>query len=238
MENNLKLPEEWNYFLQDFIATKSAKELSLRVAAEYAKGNVAPRRDLLFSAFNHCGPRDVKVVILGQDPYIGENQATGMAFSVNPALVKTPVAGATPPLQRGLVKFPPSLKNIIAEIKYEYGSCSVQDGDLTPWAKQGVLLLNTCLTTKIGQSLAHIHLGWDIFTRAVLTKLNDMGNIVFILWGANAKSYSNLITNKDNLILSSAHPSPLSASNGFFGNNHFILCNEFLESRNLTPIIW
>jgi len=219
----MKLPQEWNDFLNDYIATQTARDLSLRVATEYAQGGVAPKRELLFSAFDHCPPDKVKVVILGQDPYINENQATGMAFSINPS---------------AKCKFPPSLKNIIAEVKNEFGTCSVENGDLTPWADQGVLLLNTCLTTKLGQSLAHVHLGWDTFTRAVISKLNDVGNIVFLLWGTQAKSYVTLLDDDKNLILASAHPSPLSASNGFFGNNHFQLCNEFLETQGLTPIKW
>jgi uracil-DNA glycosylase len=219
----MKLPQIWNDFLSDFIATQSARDLSLRVATEYARGGVTPRRELLFSAFEYCEPQNVRVVILGQDPYINKNQATGMSFSINPAAD---------------CKFPPSLKNIITEIKTEFGKCGVENGDLIPWAKQGVLLLNTCLTTKIGQSLAHVHLGWDIFTRAVLTELNDLGKIVFILWGNNAKNYCEILKNPQNLVLASAHPSPLSASSGFFGNNHFKLCNEFLESKGLTPIAW
>jgi uracil-DNA glycosylase len=219
----MKLTDEWKTFLIDYLKTQGARDLQTRVLNEYAKCKVCPPKDKVFSALNTVSPQDVRVVILGQDPYFNEGQATGMSFSINPD------CGC---------KFPPSLSNIIKEITDEYGTCAVANGDLTPWAKQGVLLLNTSLTVRQGSPLSHADIGWNEFTRAVIARLNERGVIVFVLWGSHANKYREIITNKSNLILHSAHPSPLSAHNGFFGNGHFKAVNHFLKSNNCTEIVW
>jgi len=219
----MTLTNEWKQFLIDYLKTPNARELQSRVLSEYQKYKICPPREKVFSALNTIPPEKVRVVILGQDPYFNEGQATGMAFSIDPNCKCT---------------FPPSLTNIIKEITAEFGKCNVTNGDLTPWANQGVLLLNTSLTVRQGSPLSHAELGWNDLTRAIISKLNEKGNIVFVLWGSHAIKYRDLITNKTNLILTSAHPSPLSASRGFFGNGHFKSINNFLKSKNLPEIVW
>ena len=219
----MTLNPEWKEFLIDYLKTPQARELQQRVLNEYNSRKICPPKDKVFSAFNNCPPDKVSVVILGQDPYFNVGQAMGMCFSIDPESKCT---------------FPPSLSNIIKEIKDEYGECRVENGDLSPWAKQGVLLLNTSLTVRMGMPLSHADIGWEGFTRAVITALNRQGNIVFVLWGSHAAKYRDLITDKSNLILSCAHPSPLSASRGFFGCGHFKKINEFLLGLEKTPIIW
>jgi uracil-DNA glycosylase len=226
----MKLPNEWKEFLIEYLKTPAARELYARVDREYASGRICPPKELLFSAFNYFLPRETRVVILGQDPYHGGGQATGMSFSINPEAL------------RGGVKFPPSLTNIITEIKTETGKCAVENGDLIPWARQGVLLLNTCLTVKAGMPLSHAEIGWSGFTNAVIQNLDKIGGenggIVFILWGSNAQKFRPFITNPANLVLTSAHPSPLSAHNGFFGCGHFIKTNMFLKKIGAREIDW
>ena len=165
---------------------------------------------------------DVKAVILGQDPYHGVGQAHGLCFSV-----------------RKGVEPPPSLKNIFKEIQDELGIAPPNHGELTKWAKEGVLLLNTALTVRAGMANSHRGLGWEILTDRIIELLNEREEpIVFLLWGANAKQKSALITNPQHLVLKCAHPSPLSAYNGFFGCGHFKMCNDFLTSVGRTPIDW
>jgi len=218
------LPPEWKELLTGYLSTSQARELYNRVNAEYARGNVCPPKDKLFSAFHTCPPEKVSVVILGQDPYHNIGQAMGMSFSINP---------------QSNCKFPPSLTNIIKEVNDEFGTCDVESGDLTKWAEQGVLLLNTCLTVKQGQPLSHSEIGWDGFTRAVISVINNLENpIVFVLWGSHARKYRELVTDSKHLVLTSAHPSPLSAHNGFFGCGHFKKINEFLSSLGKSPIVW
>ena len=244
----MTLPREWKQLLTEYLNTPQARELYARVDAEYKKGGICPPKEKLFSAFHHCPPDKVSVVILGQDPYINHGQAMGMSFSINP---------------KSNCTFPPSLSNIIKEVRAECGVCNVEDGDLTKWAEQGVLLLNTCLTVKQGQSLSHAGIGWEGFTRAVLAALNkgvvassgtcaenlactfseqvpekSDARIVFVLWGGHAKKYRDLITNPKHLVLTCAHPSPLSAHNGFFGCGHFLEINKFLTSIDKSPIKW
>jgi uracil-DNA glycosylase len=199
------------------------KTLREKLEEEYQTHKICPPRELVFSAFDLCPYENVKVVILGQDPYINENQAIGLAFSVSGC---------------GKYKFPPSLKNIIKEVRTEFGECAVEDGDLRPWARQGVLLLNTCLTVRQGHSLTHATLGWDTFINAVIVELNKKDDIVFVLWGRPAREYKKFLTNPKNLVLEAAHPSPLSAHNGFFGCGHFKKINEFLKTRNKKPIVF
>ncbi|MDR0462383.1 MAG: uracil-DNA glycosylase [Christensenellaceae bacterium] len=219
----MKLTPEWKEFLSEYLKTPQARELQTRVLNEYGKHKVCPPSEKVFSAFDACLPDKVNVVILGQDPYFNAGQAMGMAFSIDPTCK---------------CDFPPSLRNIITEVKSEYGTCNVEDGDLTPWAKQGVLLLNTSLTVRMGAPLSHAEMGWDGLTRSVISALNKRGNIAFVLWGSHAAKYAELITDKSNLVLKCAHPSPLSASRGFFGCGHFKKIDEYLKSLDKSEIVW
>jgi uracil-DNA glycosylase len=225
----MKLDPEWKELLRDYLAAPQARDLAAGIAREYAEHKVCPPYDKVFNAFNTCLPKQVKVVILGQDPYFNAGQATGMAFSIDPNA-------------RG-IQFPPTLGNIIREVRGEFGACAVEDGDLSKWARQGVLLLNTCLTVRQGSPLSHADIGWEHFTRAVIACLDKCAPpfvppIVFVLWGTHAKKYRELLTNPQNLVLTSAHPSPLSAHNGFFGCGHFKKINEFLLGIGKTAIEW
>ena len=222
--DNIHLNNDWSELLRDCLGSAEFAELFSRVEQEYAKYKICPPREKIFNAFNECPASDVRVVIIGQDPYFNPGQAVGMSFSIDPTA-------------KG-VKFPPSLRNIIKEVRSCMGGCAVEDGDLTPWARQGVLLLNTCLTVRQGAALSHAELGWEIFTRAAISCLNKMNDIIFVLWGAHAQKFRELLNNPRNIILMSAHPSPLSASRGFIGCRHFAKINDFLIARNKTPINW
>ena len=192
------------------------------VKNEYNTTVVFPPADDIFNAFHLTPLKDVKVVILGQDPYHNPGQAHGLSFSV----------------QDG-VPAPPSLQNIYKEIGDEYHTAVQKNGNLTGWAKQGVLLLNTVLTVRANQANSHKGMGWEQFTDHVITLLNKRETpIVFLLWGANAKAKRALITNPKHLVLTAAHPSPLSAFNGFFGCGHFIKTNQFLKENGLPEIDW
>jgi len=186
------------------------------------KHNICPTKDDMFKAFELVPFSLIKVVILGQDPYHGENQADGLAFSVS----KTPN------------NLPPSLRNIFSEIKSDLGVTNTS-GDLTPWAKQGVLLLNTILTVSRDLPASHANLGWEIFTSTVISEIsNKLENVVFLLWGAHAQSKENLIDGNKHCVLKSTHPSPLSAHKGFFGCKHFSSTNEYLLSKGKPAINW
>lgn len=213
---------DWDELLSDEIQKEYYLKLRAFLAKEYKTGTIYPDMYDIFNALKLTPYNDVKVVIIGQDPYHGRGQAHGLCFSVLP--------GVTPP---------PSLVNIYKEIKSEYGTEPPKGGDLTRWAKQGVLLLNTVLTVRAGMANSHRGMGWEIFTDKIIQLLNEREKpIVFILWGGNAKRKQNLITNPNHLILTAAHPSPLSAYNGFFGCGHFRKCNDFLISTNQEPIEW
>ena len=176
----------------------------------------------IFNALKYTDYKDVKVVILGQDPYHQPNQAHGLCFSV--------LKGVNPP---------PSLQNMYKEIHAEYGYPIPQHGELTYWAEQGVLMMNTVLTVRESQPNSHKGMGWEIFTDNVISLLNLRPEpMVFLLWGANARAKKKLITNPNHLVLESAHPSPLSAYNGFFGNGHFKKANDFLKSKGMAEIDW
>ena len=178
--------------------------------------------EYIFNALRLTPYSSVKAVILGQDPYHGPGQAHGLCFSVQPG-----------------VKLPPSLQNIFKELKSDLGIEPPKNGTLTKWAKQGVLMLNTTLTVRAGQANSHKNLGWTTFTDHVIDKLNDHKQpIVFLLWGGNARSKAKLITAPQHLVLEAAHPSPLSAYNGFFGCHHFSMCNDYLRSCGVEPIDW
>lgn len=192
------------------------------VREEYRSGTCYPPGKLIFNAFNLCPFDDVKVVIIGQDPYHGPGQAHGLCFSVNDG-----------------VKFPPSLQNIFKEIQSDLGIPVPVSGNLTRWAEQGVLLLNATLTVRAHQAGSHQKQGWETFTDAVIKKVaEERENIVFILWGSYAQKKGAFIDRTRHLVLSSAHPSPLSAYQGFFGNKHFSLTNAYLEQHGKSPIKW
>lgn len=189
---------------------------------EYAKHTVYPDMHSIFNALKLTPYKDVRVVILGQDPYHEPNQAHGLCFSVQDG---TPL--------------PPSLKNIYKELEADLGIPPSKSGDLTKWAKQGILLLNTVLTVRRGEANSHKGKGWELLTDEIIRKLNDKTEpIVFILWGANARSKKSLITNPIHGIIESAHPSPLSAFNGFFGLRPFSRANKFLILNRIPPINW
>ena len=189
---------------------------------EYAKHTVYPDMYSIFNALKLTPYKDVRVVILGQDPYHEPNQAHGLCFSVQDG---TPL--------------PPSLKNIYKELEADLGIPPSKSGDLTRWAKQGVLLLNTVLTVRRGEANSHKGKGWELLTDEIIRKLNDKTEpIVFILWGANARSKKSLITNPIHGIIESAHPSPLSAFNGFFGSRPFSRASKFLILNRIPPINW
>lgn len=192
------------------------------VRNEYASTTVYPPGNCIFNAFDLCPFDKVKVVIIGQDPYHEPGQAHGLCFSVNDG-----------------VPLPPSLRNIFKEISADLGKPVPQNGNLTRWARQGVLLLNATLTVRAGKAGSHQGHGWEEFTDAVIRELNtSREGLVFILWGGYAKRKGAMIDRSRHLVLSSPHPSPLSAYNGFFGNHHFSQTNEWLVKRGDTPIDW
>lgn len=212
----------WNKVLDGEFEKDYYLKLRQFLKAEYSSHTVYPNMYDIFNALKYTAFDDVKVVILGQDPYHGKGQAHGLCFSV----------------QKG-VEPPPSLKNIYKELNAELGLSIPSHGELTKWAKQGVLLLNTVLTVRESSPNSHKNCGWEIFTDNVIKRLNEREKpIVFLLWGANARAKTALITNPNHKIFTCAHPSPLSAYNGFFGCGHFAKTNEFLKSIGETPIDW
>ena len=213
---------DWLEALNEEFRKPYYKKLFETVTREYQTQQIFPPADDIFNAFHLTPLADVKVVILGQDPYHGEGQAHGLSFSV----------------QKGIPQ-PPSLKNIFKEIQSDLGITPPSHGDLTSWAKQGVLLLNTSLTVREGMANSHKDAGWQIFTDRVIELLNERDKtIVFLLWGGNAKQKMKLITNPNHKVLTSVHPSPLSAYNGFFGCKHFSKTNELLIESGEKPIDW
>lgn len=219
---NVRIDETWKQHLQTEFDKPYFGALTDFVRKEYGSATVYPPGKLIFNAFDLCPFDKVKVVIIGQDPYHEPGQAHGLCFSV----------------QDG-VQFPPSLRNIFKEISDDLGKPVPVSGDLTRWARQGVLLLNATLTVRAGQAGSHQGRGWEEFTDAVIRELNAKRNgLVFILWGGYAKKKGAMIDRSRHLVLSSAHPSPLSAYNGFFGNHHFSLANKWLQEHGETPIEW
>ncbi len=212
----------WDILLKDEFQKPYYLNLRKFLVQEYKTHTIYPNMNDIFNALKYTDYKDVKVVILGQDPYHQPNQAHGLCFSVK--------KGVNPP---------PSLQNMYKEIHAEYGYPIADHGELTYWAEQGVLLLNTVLTVRESQPNSHKGMGWEIFTDDVISLLNQRPEpMVFLLWGANARAKTKLITNPAHLVLTSAHPSPLSAYNGFFGNNHFKKANEFLKQNGMTEIDW
>lgn len=218
----VRIDQSWKEHLQTEFDKPYFKALTDFVRDEYAHGPVYPPGKLIFNAFDLCPFNKVKVVIIGQDPYHEPGQAHGLCFSVNDG-----------------VPFPPSLRNIFKEISDDLGKPVPPSGDLTRWARQGVLLLNATLTVRAGMAGSHQGRGWEEFTDAVIRELNaGRDGLVFILWGGYAKKKGAMIDRSRHLVLSSAHPSPLSAYNGFFGNHHFSQTNNWLISHGESPIEW
>ena len=219
---NLKIEQYWKDILSGEFNKEYFIKLTDFVRNEYLSGKkIYPDAKNIFNAFNLCPFESVKVVIIGQDPYHEPGQAHGLCFSVLPP---------TPN--------PPSLQNIYKEIESDIGRPSVTNGDLTYWANQGVLLLNSTLTVQAHLAASHSNRGWEQFTDAVIRALNTRENIVYMLWGSFAQKKAAIVNTTKNLILKSAHPSPLSAYRGFFGNHHFSLANQYLIDNGKTPIDW
>ena len=217
---DVKIEESWKKKLQTEFDKPYFKTLTDFVRNEYQQSTIFPPGRLIFNAFNLCPFNQVKVVIIGQDPYHGPGQAHGLCFSVNDG-----------------IPFPPSLVNIFKEIKADLGKEIPTSGNLTRWAEQGVLLLNATLTVRAHQAGSHQRRGWEEFTDATIRLLaEEREHLVFILWGAYAQKKGAFIDRNKHLVLTSAHPSPLSAYNGFFGNKHFSQANAYLASHGIEPI--
>lgn len=213
---------DWNELLHDEFLKDYYVQLRSFLKQEYSTRVIYPNMHDIFNALHYTAYKDVKVVILGQDPYHGPGQAHGLSFSVKPG-----------------VPAPPSLKNIFKELNSDLGCFIPNNGYLKSWADQGVLLLNTALTVRASEANSHKGKGWEVFTDRIIKLLNNREDpIVFILWGSNAISKQQFITNPKHYILKSVHPSPLSASRGFFGTKPFSKTNEFLESIGKTPVDW
>ena len=216
------LGNDWDLLLADEF--KKDYYLALRefLKIEYSTRRIYPPMNDIYNALRYTSYKDTRVVILGQDPYHGLGQAHGLCFSVKEG---------TPP--------PPSLKNIFKELYNELGISEPPTGELVGWAKQGVLLLNTTLTVREASPQSHKGRGWEILTDKIIEIINEKeGPVVFMLWGGNARAKKSLITNPRHLVLECAHPSPLSAYNGFFGCGHFVKANQFLASRGEKTILW
>ena len=219
---DVKIEESWKRRLADEFEKEYFVRLTDFVKSEYRQGAVYPPGPSMFNAFAHCPFDKVKVVILGQDPYHEPGQAHGLCFSVQDD-----------------VPFPPSLVNIFKEIQSDLGKPIPATGNLTRWADQGVLLLNATLPVRAHQAGSHQNRGWETFTDAVIHRLaQERSHIVYLLWGAYAQRKGAFIDGKKNLVLKSAHPSPLSAYRGFFGNKHFSQANDYLVATGQTPIDW
>ncbi len=219
----VKLNETWLNRLATEFDSPHMLALKQYLESERAQGKVIyPKGSEWFAALNQTPFDEVRVVILGQDPYHGEGQAHGLCFSVKDG-----------------VRLPPSLVNIYKEMQSDLGVKPPKTGNLTAWAKQGVLLLNSVLTVEAGRAASHQGKGWELFTDRIIRMLNDeKQNLVFILWGAYAQKKAAFVDRSKHLVISSAHPSPLSAHNGFFGSKPFSRCNEYLLAEGLKPIDW
>lgn len=219
---DVKIESTWKLKLIKEFEKEYFIRLSEYVKEEYKTKTVYPPGSLIFNAFNLCPVSKIKAVIIGQDPYHGPCQAHGLCFSVKDGIV-----------------FPPSLNNIFKEIQSDIGLSKPKSGNLERWAKQGVLLLNATLTVRAHQAGSHQKKGWEEFTDSVINIINrEKDHIVFFLWGAYAQKKGESIDRSRHLILESVHPSPLSASRGFFGNKHFSKCNDYLKEYGIEEIIW
>jgi uracil-DNA glycosylase len=219
---NIKIDNSWKVNLTDEFEKDYFKKLTEFLVEEYKNYTIFPPPDEIFTAFNLCNFENTKVVILGQDPYHGDGQAHGLSFSV-----------------KENIKMPPSLINIFKELNLDINKGMPKSGNLTKWAQQGVLLLNATLTVRKDNAGSHQNHGWEIFTDKVIQLISEKKkNLVFILWGAFAQKKAILIDENKHLILSSPHPSPLSAHKGFFNNNHFSKTNNYLKNNNINQIEW
>jgi uracil-DNA glycosylase len=221
---DVKIEESWKLALKEEFEKPYFSALIDFIKQEKLAGKIIyPPGPQIFNAFDFTPINEVKVVILGQDPYHGPNQAHGLCFSVNDD-----------------IQFPPSLQNIFKELQTDIPGFNIpKSGNLSHWAKQGVLLLNATLTVRAAEAGSHQKKGWEIFTDAVIKKVSEQNpHCVFILWGAYARSKSVLINKEKHLIIESVHPSPLSAYNGFYGSKPFSKTNEYLKTKNQLPIIW
>jgi uracil-DNA glycosylase len=220
---SVKIEQSWKDALAGEFEKEYWKNLTDFVRGEYLRGaSVYPAPADIFNAFNLCPVDDVKVVIIGQDPYHEPGQAHGLCFSV-----------------RDGIAIPPSLQNIYKEIQNDLGRESVTHGDLTHWAKQGVLLLNSTLSVQAHRAASHAGKGWESFTDSVIRALAEKrSGIVYLLWGSYAQRKAEFVNTAENLVLKSAHPSPLSAHRGFFGNHHFSRTNEYLLAQGKSPVEW
>ena len=213
---------KWDEILDEEYHKDYFKKIVLYINKAYKERPIYPPKSYILRALSLTDYDDVKVVILGQDPYHGEGEAEGLSFSVRDGIRK-----------------PPSLKNIFKELEDDLGYKEPQSGSLVKWAKEGVLLLNSLLTVEKDKPLSHKKLGWERFTDEIIKKINEKETpVVFILWGAYAKSKKTYITNKNHYIIESTHPSPFSARNGFFGSKPFSKTNKFLKENNLKEIKW
>lgn len=221
--NKIILPNCWQSLLSEIFEKQYMQDLARFLKEERNQHNIFPKKSDVFTAFNLTPFENIRVVILGQDPYHGLNQAHGLSFSVQKD-----------------VKIPPSLVNIYKELEQDLGDFNFpKHGNLTKWAEQGVFLLNTVLTVRAHEAFSHRDKGWELFTDEIIRLINErLDNVVFVLWGAPAKSKEKFIDSNKHLILTSAHPSPLSAYRGFFGSNHFSKINNFLENKGYKKIDW
>jgi len=222
MPADIKIADSWKGKLKKEFETEYFNDLIQFVRKEYTTGTVYPPGKEIFRAFDSCSFEEVKVVIIGQDPYHGDGQANGLCFSVHDG-----------------IKQPPSLQNIFKEIRNDLGKPIPVSGNLERWARQGVLLLNATLTVRASSPGSHQNKGWETFTDAVIKNISDeKSNVVFLLWGAYAQKKGEVIDRSKHLVLMSAHPSPFSADRGFFGCKHFSKANEYLKSKGLKEIDW
>jgi uracil-DNA glycosylase len=222
MDGNIKLPNCWKSRLQEEFDQKYMHDIKSFLANELSKGKVIyPPINKIFEALNLTLFEGVRIVIVGQDPYHGPNQAHGLSFSVNSE-----------------VTIPPSLRNIFKELLENFPNTILSHGNLSGWAKQGVLLLNSSLTVEANKPNSHQAIGWEQFTNSIIRICSQAGSKVFMLWGKNARDKAALIDQDNNLILQAAHPSPLSAHNGFFGCQHFAKANDYLSKNGFQKIDW
>jgi uracil-DNA glycosylase len=217
------LNADWQVVFNQYMQQQNIAPLNQFLKEQYHSFNCFPPKGQIFNAFNLCAFQNLKVVIIGQDPYHGKGQANGLAFSVNDGIAH-----------------PPSLINIFKELNSDLGIVYPKSGDLSPWASQGVLLLNATLTVRTAEAASHQKQGWEIFTDKVIETISTNNNgIVFLLWGGYAQKKKKLIDAQRHLVLESGHPSPMSANRGYwFGNRHFSKCNAYLKSKGNTPIDW
>lgn len=219
---DVKISESWKTYLEEEFEKEYFKELITFVKNEFATKKIHPPGPFIFKAFDECSFENCKVVIIGQDPYHSPNTANGLSFSVNPQN-----------------KLPPSLQNIYKEITSDLGVETLPNGDLTAWAKQGVLLLNSVLTVEQGKPGSHAKKGWETFTDAVIKTISDKKeHVVFFLWGAYAQKKGEIIDRKKHLVIESAHPSPFSVLRGFYGSKPFSKANAYLKANDKKEILW